>query len=174
MSLSTSTILWFLRLSEVWYRHAKSRWERSLRTIFILPPLSRGIDSTGCRREPQCSISQETILNPARVVFSTLWISPQQWFGFCMKDGISLYFSLISSPMARAWVRVPAPRPPCRCQPRNHQNKLSFLNLRWRRHLLLAPTGHRTRPAPVPICWFSLGPCSWSQPSELPAVGTQR
>lgn len=151
---------------------------RNLRTAFVLPPLSRGTVSAGCRREPQCPMSQETILDPAQVVSSTLWMSPQQWLGSCMKDGISLYFSPISSLKARVQVRVPAPRPPrrrrCRCQPHSHQSKLSFLNPRWRKHLLLAPTGHRTRPAPVPICWFSLGPFSWNQPSELPTVGTQR
>lgn len=45
-----------------------------------------------------------------------------------MKDGISLYFSPISSLKARVQVRVPAPRPPCRkrcrCQLNSNQIKL--------------------------------------------------
>jgi len=154
-----------------WYRYAKSRWERNKDTedsVFGLWPLTRSIDSTGCKRVLQCPLLQN-ILNPAWVVSSsTLEFFPLQWLAFCMKDGINLHFGPISTLKSRAWMRVPALRLFCRrgrCQPRSHQSKLGFLN--WKRYLLLAGIKQAAHSEPIPICWFLVRHCSWSYSSRV-------
>lgn len=152
------------------------------RTVFGLPPLTRGIDSAVCRERATGSSFSEDYLEPNS---HHLFFYSHEFFH--SNGMISLWRTETTSILAQ-FLTQRLDHVPWRAdvsegagfsanvqkKPSTHQSKLSFLNSWWRRDLLLAAKGRATQPAPVPVSWSLARPCSWSHLSELPKVGRQR